>query len=83
LQQDAHLMQQDLLSVNVVNLNEESDEALPWHKSLKERFSSLTSRLGVSSPGAMDIMTPSIQVLENRLKRNRLAVDQPDILFKP
>lgn len=36
LQHDAHLMQQDLLSVNVGNINEESDDALPWHKRLKE-----------------------------------------------
>ncbi len=83
LQHDAHLMQQDLLSVNVGNINEESDDALPWHKRLKERFSSLTSRRGVSSPGAMEIMTTSIQVLENRLKRNRMAGDPPDILIQP
>ncbi|PVM27724.1 patatin family protein, partial [Salmonella enterica subsp. enterica serovar Rubislaw] len=60
-----------------------SDDALPWHKRLKERFSSLTSRRGVSSPGAMEIMTTSIQVLENRLKRNRMAGDPPDILIQP
>ncbi|ECH1578551.1 patatin-like phospholipase RssA [Salmonella enterica subsp. enterica serovar Javiana] len=83
LQHDAHLMQQDLLSVNVGNINEESDDALPWHKRLKERFSSLTSRRGVSSPGAMEIMTTSIQVLEKRLKRNRMAGDPPDILIQP
>ncbi|AXE01434.1 patatin-like phospholipase RssA [Salmonella enterica] len=83
LQHDAHLMQQDLLSVNVGNINEESDDSLPWHKRLKERFSSLTSRRGVSSPGAMEIMTTSIQVLENRLKRNRMAGDPPDILIQP
>ncbi len=61
LQHDAHLMQQDLLSVNVGNINEESDDALPRHKRLKERFSSLTSRRGVSSSGAMEIMTTSIR----------------------
>ncbi|VDZ78592.1 phospholipase, patatin family [Salmonella bongori] len=83
LQHDAHLMQQDLLSVNVANINEEGDDALPWHKRLRERFSSLTSRRGVSTPGAMEIMTTSIQVLENRLKRNRMAGDPPDILIQP
>ncbi len=33
--------------------------------------------------GAMEIMTTSIQVLENRLKRNRMAGDPPDILLQP
>jgi NTE family protein len=31
----------------------------------------------------MEIMTTSIQVLENRLKRNRMAGDPPDILLQP
>ncbi len=31
----------------------------------------------------MEIMTTSIQVLENRLKRNRMAGDPPDILIQP
>lgn len=53
------------------------------HKRLKERFSSLTSRRGVSSPwgnGNHDNLHP---VLENRLKRNRMAGDPPDILIQP
>lgn len=31
----------------------------------------------------MEIMTTSIQVLENRLKRNRMAGDPPDITLQP
>ncbi|TNG01998.1 patatin family protein, partial [Salmonella enterica subsp. enterica serovar Heidelberg] len=42
-----------------------------------------TSRRGVSSTGAMEIMTTSIQVLENRLKRNRMAGDPPDMPMQP
>ncbi|HFZ8993224.1 TPA: patatin-like phospholipase RssA [Citrobacter freundii] len=84
LQHDAHLMQQDLLSFNVSREdNEEEDAALSWHKRLKERLSSMTTRRVVSAPTAMEIMTTSIQVLENRLKRNRMAGDPPDILIQP
>jgi NTE family protein len=31
----------------------------------------------------MEIMGTSIQVLENRLKRNRMAGDPPDVLIQP
>ena len=76
-------MQQDLLSLNVSNDNDESDDSLSWHARLKERLSSMTSRRAVTAPTAMEIMTTSIQVLENRLKRNRMAGDPPDILVQP
>ena len=36
-----------------------------------------------NNPTAMEIMSTSIQVLENRLKRNRMAGDPPDILLQP
>ena len=83
LQHDAHLMQQDLLSFNVSNDDDDSEDTLSWHARLKERLSNMTSRRVESAPTAMEIMTTSIQVLENRLKRNRMAGDPPDILIQP
>ena len=50
---------------------------------LKERLGSITTRRAVTAPTATEIMTTSIQVLENRLKRNRMAGDPPDILIQP
>ncbi|EMG9222568.1 patatin-like phospholipase RssA, partial [Enterobacter hormaechei] len=43
----------------------------------------LTARRAVTAPNAIEIMTTSIQILENRLKRNRMAGDPPDILIQP
>lgn len=84
LQHDAHLMQQDLLSPNVNGDGAETDvEGLSWRARLKERLGSMTARRVVSAPTAMEIMTTSIQILENRLKRNRMASDPPDILIQP
>ena len=68
LQHDAHLMQQDLMPVNLQSDDTEG-EKLAWHS--------------VAAPTAIEIMTTSIQVLENRLKRNRMAGDPPDILIQP
>lgn len=78
-------MQQDLLSFNVSSDAESGDGAdeLSWHGRLKERLSNITARRTVTAPTAMEIMTTSIQVLENRLKRNRMAGDPPDILIQP
>lgn len=87
LQHDAHLVQQDLLSVNPAENEEDSGEKntarLQWHERLRERISTMTTRRTVVAPTAMEIMTTSIQVLENRLKRNRMAGDPPDILIQP
>jgi NTE family protein len=84
LQHDAHLMQQDLLSVNLAG-NEDGTpgETLRWHERLRERIGMMSARQSVAAPTAMEIMTTSIQVLENRLKRNRMAGDPPDILLQP
>jgi len=81
LQHDAHLMQQDLMPVNTQS-DESALEDLAWHKRLRGRFTRTTRKL-VAAPTAMEIMTTSIQVLENRLKRNRMAGDPPDILIQP
>ena len=55
-----------------------------WRARLRHHLAQrLTQRRTMLSPGAMEIMTTSIQVLENRLKRNRMAGDPPDVLLQP
>lgn len=85
LQHDAHLMQQDLVSTNMADniLEDEESDELRWHERLRERLAKMTARRTVVVPTAMEIMTTSIQVLENRLKRNRMAGDPPDVLIQP
>lgn len=84
LQHDAHLLQQDLMSVNLstTDADNEGSDVLRWHQKLRERLGRLTAKRPVA-PTAMEIMSTSIQVLENRLKRNRMAGDPPDILLQP
>ncbi|KAI3492663.1 hypothetical protein L1887_42717 [Cichorium endivia] len=82
LQHDAHLMQQDLMPVNLQSEDAEG-EKLAWHERLRGRIGRMAARRSVAAPTAMEIMTTSIQVLENRLKRNRMAGDPPDILIQP
>lgn len=83
LQHDAHLMQQDLLSATPVQTAAE-EEQIGWRAMLRQRLAQrITQRRTALSPGAMEIMTTSIQVLENRLKRNRMAGDPPDVLLQP
>lgn len=84
LQHDAHLMQQDLLSVTPQNGEEQATAAaLSWRNKIRQRLTGFTQRRMKQMPGAMEIMTTSIQVLENRLKRNRMAGDPPDVLIQP
>lgn len=84
LQHDAHLMQQELFSVTPES---DGDTHLPvpdsWSGRLRQRIGRITSRKMHYTPGAMEIMSTSIQVLENRLKRNRMAGDPPDVLIQP
>ncbi|VEC79816.1 UPF0028 protein YchK [Raoultella ornithinolytica] len=80
LQHDAHLMQQDLWSIE--KPQPEEDKEFSWHARIRARLSGMTSRRA-ATPTAMEIMSTSIQVLENRLKRNRMAGDPPDILLQP
>ena len=82
LQHDAHLMQQDLMPVNL-HQEEADDEKLAWHKRLRGRLGRAAARKAFAAPTAMEIMTTSIQVLENRVKRTRMAGDPPDILIQP
>ena len=84
LQHDAHLMQQELLSVTPETAVEEArPHSDSWSSRLRQRIGSLKLRKINHTPGAMEIMSTSIQVLENRLKRNRMAGDPPDVLLQP
>ena len=75
-------MQQDLMPVNLQSEDAEG-EKLAWHERLRGRIGRMAARRSVAAPTAIEIMTTSIQVLENRLKRNRMAGDPPDILIQP
>ncbi|ACS85750.1 patatin-like phospholipase RssA [Musicola paradisiaca] len=82
LQYDASLKHPDLLSVKperpVV-----SALSLGWRDRLRERLSHRFRHKTDTTPTAMEIMSTSIQVLENRLKMNRMAGDPPDVLIQP
>lgn len=83
LQHDAHLMQQDLLSVTPQEPPQEQTVATSWGGKLRQQLAKMASRRINQTPGAMEIMTTSIQMLENRVKRNRMAGDPPDVLIQP
>ncbi|CNE56697.1 patatin-like phospholipase RssA [Yersinia nurmii] len=83
LQHDAHLMQQDQLSISMPTEETPSDIPQNWRSRLRERIAYLAPKRSDTPPSAMEIMSTSIQVLENRLKRNRMAGDPPDVLIQP
>ncbi|MBK0000130.1 patatin-like phospholipase RssA [Erwinia sp. S38] len=83
LQHDAHLMQQDLFSVTPQPEGSEASQPHSWGGRLRQGLGRLVQRKVNHSPSAMEIMSTSIQVLENRLKRNRMAGDPPDVLLQP
>lgn len=84
LQHDAHLMQQGLFSVTPEPEGPDMPLSVDsWSGRLRQRIGRFKSRRMNYTPGAMEIMSTSIQVLENRLKRNRMAGDPPDVLIQP
>lgn len=83
LQHDAHLMQQDLFSVHSDHIEENNGEAGNWRERLRERINRMTLKKTNFTPTAMEIMSTSIQMLENRVKRTRMASDPPDVLIQP
>ncbi|HIE1218735.1 TPA: patatin-like phospholipase RssA [Serratia marcescens] len=83
LQHDAHLMQQDLFSIRGEDESPDDTPAETWRGRLRERVGRMRKRKSTTAPTAMEIMSTSIQMLENRLKRNRMASDPPDVLIQP
>jgi NTE family protein len=86
LQHDAHLMQQDLFSVRN-DAGEQSETSISdannWRDRLRERMNKMMLKKTTFTPTAMEIMSTSIQMLENRVKRTRMASDPPDVLIQP
>ncbi|WP_145533696.1 patatin-like phospholipase RssA [Yersinia alsatica] len=83
LQHDAHLIQQDMFSSQTPTEGKPVNISDSWHKRLMARITNMSASPAKSIPSAMEIMSTSIQVLENRLKRNRMAGDPPDVLIQP
>ncbi|MGV3344256.1 patatin-like phospholipase RssA [Enterobacteriaceae bacterium LUAb1] len=80
LQHDTHLMQQEMLSVTT---KQESEPMISWQSKIKQKIAQFSPKRDLTTPGAMQIMSTSIQVLENRLKRYLMAGDPPDVLIQP
>ncbi|WP_409307797.1 patatin-like phospholipase RssA [Pectobacterium sp. B1J-3] len=84
LQQDAGLNQQDFLSekrlAEAASIDAESNN---WRSKIRERLLKGRRKRTDVSPTAMEIMSTSIQILENRLKMTRMAGDPPDVLLQP
>jgi len=83
LQHDAHLMQQELLSVQANPDNLDDEKELSWRDKIRQKLARPPTRQSILAPTAMEIMSTSIQVLENRLKRYRMAGDPPDVILQP
>ncbi|WP_291973001.1 patatin-like phospholipase RssA [Candidatus Symbiopectobacterium sp.] len=85
LQHNATLGHDDMLSVAAMAEETHADSApLNWQHKLRQRLSmGLQRQRANRAPSAMDIMTASIQVLENRLKMHRMAGDPPDVVVQP
>ncbi|MGL9719515.1 patatin-like phospholipase RssA [Symbiopectobacterium sp.] len=85
LQHNATLGHDDMLSVAAMAEETHADSTpLNWQHKLRQRLSmGLQRQRANRAPSAMDIMTASIQVLENRLKMHRMAGDPPDVVMQP
>ncbi|MCW2485031.1 patatin-like phospholipase RssA [Candidatus Symbiopectobacterium sp. NZEC127] len=85
LQHNATLGHDDMLSVAAMAEENPADStSLNWQHKLRRRLSmGLQRQRANRAPSAMDIMTASIQVLENRLKMHRMAGDPPDVVVQP
>ncbi|GKW22593.1 patatin family protein [Pectobacterium carotovorum subsp. carotovorum] len=86
LQHDASLNHQDLLSIKPTASEVDIDiDNVPqdWRSRIRERLLRGRRQQAENSPTAMEIMSTSIQILENRLKMMRMAGDPPDVLLQP
>ncbi|PWC10316.1 patatin-like phospholipase RssA [Brenneria corticis] len=84
LQQDASLNHHDFLSIKpTASEPEVGVVANNWRGKIRERLLRGHRQRTVVSPTAMEIMSTSIQILENRLKMTRMAGDPPDVIIQP
>ncbi|QTF08317.1 patatin-like phospholipase RssA [Brenneria izadpanahii] len=81
LQQDASLNHHDLLSIKPTT--PEPETASNWRRMIRKRLARGRRQSAAISPTAMEIMSTSIHILENRLKMTRMAGDPPDVLLQP
>ncbi|AJC66256.1 MULTISPECIES: patatin-like phospholipase RssA [Dickeya] len=82
LQHDASLQQHNLLSGKMAPAQEMTTPH-SWRERIRHRLSHRFRQQTEVTPTAMEIMSTSIQILENRLKMNRMAGDPPDVLIQP
>ncbi|MEH2921231.1 patatin-like phospholipase RssA [Samsonia erythrinae] len=84
LQHDASLNHQGFLSVKPTAATMDVKNApQDWHSKIRARLLRGRRQPTESLPRAMEIMSTSIQILENRLKMTRMAGDPPDVLLQP
>ncbi|WP_027712136.1 patatin-like phospholipase RssA [Dickeya chrysanthemi] len=86
LQHDASLQPHNLLSAKPVQADMQADTIATsrnWRERIRHRLAQPFRRQTEVAPTAMEIMSTSIQILENRLKMNRMAGDPPDVLIQP
>ncbi len=80
LQQDARLVQQGLLSHEKLTDDQPSS---PWYERLRGKLTRVALQQSDNTPSALEIMSVSMQVLENGLKRNLMKEEPADILIQP
>lgn len=83
LQQDAHLISQGLLSDEMVPDDYQPEVLLTWRQRLHEKLTRAAIHKSNTTPSAMEIMSASIQVLENSLKYKLMIAEPADILIQP
>ncbi|MEH0832698.1 patatin-like phospholipase RssA [Pectobacterium cacticida] len=84
LQHDASLNHQDLLSIKPVSSSINAKNVPHgWRSKIRERLRRGHRSPVENTPTAMEIMSTSIQILENRLTMTRMAGDPPDVLLRP
>lgn len=84
LQHDASLNHQNLLSIKPTESDIDAENVpQDWRSRIRGRLLRGRRQPTESSPTAMEIMSTSIQILENRLKMTRMAGDPPDVLLQP
>ncbi len=80
LQQDAFLAHQVLLSGEV--LQDEPPDS-PWYQRLRGKLVRAAVQQSNNAPSALEVMSVSMQILENGLKRKLLIEEPADILIQP
>ena len=62
--------------------DEEERENLPWGKRAQELISRILGR-GQKVPGLLEVLTGSLNIMQDRITRSTMAGDPPDVLLAP